>query len=165
MNSWLPDDFVHPVHVDLPTGHHMRPIRADDVDIDYPAVMGSRDRLWALFGAAWGWPPADMSHEEDRVDLARHEAEIAAHESFNYAILNADETEIAGCVYIDPPTKGRGDAEVSWWVVDAEAGGPLEKALETEVPAWLAAEWPFSEPLYIGRDLSWEQYIALPDLD
>ena len=26
-----------------------------------------------------------MTREEDRADLARHEAEIAAHESFNYA--------------------------------------------------------------------------------
>jgi hypothetical protein len=55
--SWLPEDFVHPEHVELPTGHHLRPIRESDVDIDYPAVMGSRETLWARFGGMWGWPP------------------------------------------------------------------------------------------------------------
>ena len=100
--TWLPSGFVHPERVELATGHHLRPIREADVDIDYPAVMGSRERLWAKYGAAWGWPPATMTYEEDRLDLARHEAEIAAHETFNYAVLDAEETELLGCVYIDP---------------------------------------------------------------
>ena len=42
-----------------PFGHHLRPIRADDVDLDMVAVMGSRERLWSIYGEAWGWPPAD----------------------------------------------------------------------------------------------------------
>src|SRR5687767_4952859 len=65
------------------TGHRLRPIREADVEIDYPAVMGSRDRLWAKYGTAWGWPPATMSYEADKEDLARREAEIAAQETFN----------------------------------------------------------------------------------
>ena len=65
--------------------------------------MGSRERLWAKYGEAWGWPPADMSFEADREGLAHHEAEIAALETFNYALLDADETELLGCVYVDPP--------------------------------------------------------------
>ena len=56
--AWLPDDFVHPVHVPLSTGHHLRPINATDTELDLPAVMGSRDRLWSIYGEAWGWPPA-----------------------------------------------------------------------------------------------------------
>ena len=56
--GWLRAGFETPQRLDLPTGHHLRPIRADDVDIDYPAVMGSRASLWAKFGEAWGWPPA-----------------------------------------------------------------------------------------------------------
>src|SRR3954452_619699 len=100
----LPDDFEHPEREDLPTGrHHLRPIRADDVDIDLPAVNGSRESLWAKYGEAWGWPPANMTREADYDDLAHHEREIAAHETFNYAVLNEDESELLGCVYIDPP--------------------------------------------------------------
>jgi hypothetical protein len=144
--SWLPGGFVHPECVDLPTGHHLRPIRESDVAIDYPAVMGSRERLWAKYGEAWGWPPANMSYEADQRDLARHEAEIAADEAFNYAIFDEAETELLGCVYIDPPEDRSPlgtDAVVSWWVVDREAGSELEKALESFVPGWLDGTWGF----------------------
>ena len=92
--AWLAPGFETPQRVELATGHHLRPIRAADVDIDYPAVMGSRERLWAKFGEAWGWPPATMTYAQDRDDLARHEVEIAAQETFNYAVLDADESEL-----------------------------------------------------------------------
>jgi hypothetical protein len=144
--DWLPTSFEHPERVDLSTGHHLRPIRADDVDIDYPAVMGSRERLWAKYGQAWGWPPATMTFEQDREDLAHHEAEIAERESFNYAVLTDDESELLGCVYVDPPPSenNRGsDAVVSWWVVDQAVGTELDRALEEFVPRWLSDTWGF----------------------
>jgi hypothetical protein len=45
--TWLPADWQHPTLVELSTGHHLRPIHPDDTELDLPAVMGSRDRLWA----------------------------------------------------------------------------------------------------------------------
>jgi RimJ/RimL family protein N-acetyltransferase len=149
--GWLPEGFSHPERLDLPTGHHLRPIRADDVDIDYPAVMGSRERLWAKYGEAWGWPPAHMTPEGDREDLAHHEEEIADHETFNYAVLDEGETELLGCVYIDPAddrSPAGADAVSSWWVVDKEAGGPLERALDDAIPGWLAGTWEFRSVHY-----------------
>jgi hypothetical protein len=145
--AWLQDDFAHPEREELATGHHLRPIRADDVDIDLPAVMGSRESLWAKYGEAWGWPPEGMTYEADREDLARHEREIAAHETFNYAVLDAQETQLLGCVYIDPPddrSPEGTDAVASFWVVDSAAGGELERALEEFVPRWLADRWGFT---------------------
>lgn len=149
--TWLPADFVHPERVALPTGHHLRPIRADDVDIDYPAVMGSQQRLWAKYGEVWGWPPASMTYEQDRDDLARHEAEIAAHETFNYAVLDEQESRLLGCVYVDPPephSPEQTDAVVSWWVVDDALGGDLEHALDEFVPCWLSETWKFAAVHY-----------------
>jgi hypothetical protein len=26
----------------------------------------------------------------------------------------------------------------------------------------MAAEWPFREPRYLGRDISWQDWLALP---
>jgi hypothetical protein len=144
--NWLPDGFETPARVDLDTGHHLRPIRAADVDIDFPAVMGSRERLWERYGPVWGWPPATMTPEQDREDLAHHEAEIAAHETFNYAVLDEDETELLGCVYIDPPDENSppgSDAVASWWVVDHAVGTELERALDDFVPGWLSGAWGF----------------------
>jgi hypothetical protein len=112
-------------------------------------VMGSRERLWRKYGEAWGWPPADMSFEDDRRDLARHEAEIAARKTFNYAVLDAAETVLFGCVYIDPPDGRAGtEAVVSWWVVDAAVGTELDRTLDEFVPLWLAETWGFRSVAY-----------------
>jgi RimJ/RimL family protein N-acetyltransferase len=146
--AWLPEGWSHPLRVPLPTGHHLRPIRATDVDLDMQAVMGSQERLWSLYGESWGWPPATMTADQDREDLARHEAEIERHESFNYALFDNGETELLGCVYIDPPIQDGTGAEISWWVVDWLVGGPIEAALDELVPRWIAADWPITNPHY-----------------
>lgn len=127
--------------------------------------MGSQKRLWSIYGEAWGWPPESMTAEQDREDLARHEAEIAAHESFNYALFDDEETALLGCVYIDPPEKVGADAEISWWVVDSLVNTTVERDLGEAVPAWVEKSWPFQEPRYVGRDLTWESWLALPDVD
>jgi hypothetical protein len=163
--TWLPEGFAHPLRVELPTGHHLRPISPDDTDLDMAAVMGSRDRLWSIYGEAWGWPPARMSAEQDRADLARHAAEMQTHESFNYALFDAEETELLGCVYLDPSEKPGADAEVSWWVVDRLVGGEIEQALDEFVPTWIERYWPLQRPRYVGRDLSWSDWMALPNLE
>lgn len=164
MSDWLPSDWVHPTRAGLPTGHHLRPIRAADVDLDYVAVMGSRERLWSIYGQAWGWPPATMTVAQDHADLERHEAEIEAHQSFNYALFDSAESELLGCVYIDPPERAGADADISWWVVDRLVDGPAQEALDEFVPRWVAERWPLSAPRYVGRDLTWAQYLALPEL-
>jgi hypothetical protein len=145
---WLPPEFEHPTRLDLSTGHHLRPIRASDAELDLPAVMGSRQRLWSIYGEAWGWPPATMTLEQDREDLAHHEAEIEAHASFNYALFDEAETALLGCVYIDPPGTEPVGAIVSWWVVDELVGTEVERALDAGVPAWLEEMWPLTNVRY-----------------
>ena len=160
--TWLPPEWKHPIRVQLTTGHHLRPIRATDVDLDMHAVMGSRERLWSIYGEAWGWPPAEMSVDQDREDLAHHEAEIERHESFTDALLDTAESVLIGCVYIDPPEKAGADAEISWWVREESVGSDVERALDDFVPGWIQREWPLQEPRYVGRDLTWRDWLALP---
>jgi hypothetical protein len=162
---WLPEDFTAPARLDLPTGDHLRPIRAEDIDIDYPTVMANQVSLWESFGEVWGWPPTDMTYEQDLADLQRHVAEMARNESFNYALLDADETTLKGCVYIDPPERAGADADISWWLVDEERSGPLERALRRVLPTWIAEAWPFDEPRFIGIDLTWDEWSQLPEIE
>jgi Acetyltransferase (GNAT) domain len=164
VNGWLPKAFLPPDRVELGSGHHLRPIRPSDIDLDYPAVMGSQPRLWEIFGRAWGWPPPTMTREQDLADLERHAEEMVRLESFNYAMFDRDETALLGCVYIDPPEKVGSDADISWWVVDAEVGGALERALRDAVPEWISGSWPFRMPRFIGEELTWDELLALPDL-
>ena len=158
MTTWLPDDFQAPVRLDLPAGHHLRQIREDDLALDYPAVMGSQEGLWSRFGPVWGWPPADMTVEQDRVDLVRHADEMTRNESFNYAIFDAEETALLGCVYIDPPVADGWDAEICWWVVDDQVGTEFEAAIVPAVSSWLAEAWLLERPRIVGRDLSWFEW-------
>ena len=125
--------------------------------------MGSRERLWSIYGPAWGWPPETMTVEQDRADLERHEREIQAHESFNYALLDGDETELLGCVYLDPAERVGADADVSWWVVDRLVGSDVQAELDELVPYWVAQEWPFEQPRYVPREISWADWAALPE--
>ena len=162
MARWLPEDFDHPRFVPVPPGHHLRPIRESDADIDYPAVMASRERLWSLFGEPHGWPAASLTYDEDRADLARHEAEMDRRLSYNYALLDDDESHLVGCVYIDPPEREGADAEISYWVIDPLVGTAVAASLESLVPRWIGEAWPFTDPRIIGVDLTWEEWMRLP---
>ena len=145
---WLPAEWQHPHRVMLPTGHRLRPIRADDTELDMDAVMGSRERLWSIYGEAWGWPPATMTAEQDREDLQHHADEMETHESFNFALFDENETELIGCVYIDPADTPEADADISWWVRDEYVGSAVEAALDKFVPEWIARDWPLTAPRY-----------------
>lgn len=148
---WLPPTFALPLRVEVSPDVHIRPISPRDLDIDMPAVMGNQQLLWDKYGDVWGWPPATMTAEEDRTDLARHADEMVRHESFNYAILPSDEASLWGCIYIDPAEPGAGlgapAADVSWWVA-AQAPQGLDAALLEFVPSWLAHSWPFETVRY-----------------
>ena len=36
--------------------------------------------------------------------------------------------------------------------------------LDALVPRWIAADWPLERPRYVGRDLTWDAWLDLPDL-
>jgi hypothetical protein len=135
-DHWLPPGWQPPTRFELPTGHHLRPVRSSDVNLHLRAVLESQERLWSIYGRARRWPPPTLTVEEDRQELARREADAAAHRCFTYALFDLGETDLLGCVNIEP-----GPA-VSWWVVDWLVESPIEQALETFVPAWVAADWP-----------------------
>jgi RimJ/RimL family protein N-acetyltransferase len=106
------------------------------------AVLESQERLWSIYGLAWQWPPRTLTVEQDPEQLARREADTEQHRSFTYALFDLGETELLGCVYIDPTPAGKSTAAVSWWVVDWLVDSPIERALDEIIPAWIAAHWP-----------------------
>jgi hypothetical protein len=87
---------------------------------------------------------------------------MEAHQSFNYALFDSDETVLLGCVYIDPPLRAGADAEIAWWVTDEHIGTELEQRLGRFVPAWISATWPFRHPRHLGHDIAWSAWRALP---
>ena len=57
------------------------------------------------------------------------------------AILNADESRLFGCIYIDPAERAGADADISWWVVDDAVGSNLDTTL-VEIRPRVVSRWP-----------------------
>jgi hypothetical protein len=159
---FLPSDFEVPELLEAGR-FRLRPLTVHHVVKDYDAVMTSREHLWERFGEVWGWPSADLTLEQDLIDLASHQKEFQRRSSFAYAAMSPDETRLLGCVYVDPPEKLGADAEVCLWVRADEEAGDLEAVLEAAVREWLTAEWPFETICWPGREISWDEWDALPD--
>ncbi|MBK8739668.1 MAG: GNAT family N-acetyltransferase [Betaproteobacteria bacterium] len=140
--AFLPDDFEVPA-VAGTERFRLRSITIHDVFKDYDAVMSSREHLWQRFGAIWGWPAADMTIEQNIVDLGWHQKEFTLRSSFDYAVMSLDGARLLGCVYIDPPREPGVDAEVWLWARQSELAAGLEGELERFVVDWLGRSWPF----------------------
>jgi hypothetical protein len=160
MARFLPREFVVPTLLETER-FRIRPITINDVVKDYDAVMTSVAHLQASF-PLWGWPTDDMTLEFDLMELGWHQKEAQLRSSFNYAVMSLDERRLLGCVYIDPAESTIADADVSFWVRADELQTGLEVALETTVRRWVAEDWPFQRVLYPGRDISWDDWAALP---
>lgn len=160
--GFLPKDFDVPAI--LETGRfRMRSITIHDVVKDYDAVMSSQTHLWEMFGEYWGWPPTDLTLEQDLIDLGWHQKEFQLRSSFDYAVMSLDEKQLLGCVYVDPPCKQNSDAEVYLWVRQSELESGLDDILYQTVREWIKGVWPFETVLYPGREISWAAWDALPD--
>ena len=90
-----------------------------------PRGHGFARRLWEIFGM----PGAGHRHDDRRGgpdDLDRHAREIEAHESFNYAIFDADETGAAR-LRLRRPAGVRGCRRGDLLVGRGRAGGPISR--------------------------------------
>jgi len=149
----------------------LRPIRAADAELDYAAVMESRDFL-----RGWeqtGWPEDDFTVAANREDLEMLERRHANREAFTYTVLNPSQTECLGCVYL-MPTDARSlsraqitpvgndrwdeyDAAVYLWVRKSQMPAETDRALLDALRAWLAQEWTFRGVLYLTSELFTQQ--------
>ena len=151
-------DFAVPVRVETPR-FTLRMLGIHDLVKDYDAVMSSREHLWARFAAPWGWPRADMSLEQDLIDLGWHQKEFQRRSSFAYAAMSPDGARLLGCVYIEPPVDGEAtggkaadavEAEVWFWARSSELASGLEDEIGRVVSGWLARDWPFRRVRWQG---------------
>lgn len=111
------------------------------------------------------WLPEDFAHP-DRVALPTghhlRPIRVAAVDLDTVAVTGSQERSWS--IYVDPPEKPRADAETSWCVLDALMGSEVEHAHDTLLPQWIARDWPSQQPRYVGRDLAWAEWTALPEL-
>ncbi|MDP2215486.1 hypothetical protein [Phenylobacterium sp.] len=158
---FVPPDFAIPAGLRT-ADFILRPLTIHDLVKDYAAVMTSRERLLGLFGPESDWPRADMTLEEDLVDLGWHQGEFDRRRSFAYTVMAPQgdgEGECLGCAYIHPAERAGYEAKAFCWV--RRSAADLDGSLFAAFRDWIAADWPFSRVAYPGRDMSWADWAAI----
>ncbi|MGB5361335.1 MAG: GNAT family N-acetyltransferase [Eudoraea sp.] len=156
---FVPVDFVVP---DTLENEHLRirMLTVNDVVKDYDAVMTSIDHLKEIYPTS-SWPSKDLTFEQDLIDLGWHQKEFQMRSSFAYTVVSPDETEVIGCLYINPTTKGDYDASISMWIRTSMLDKGLDAILFNSVKDWIERDWPFKKVAYPGREISWEKWKSL----
>lgn len=139
----------------------IRTLTVNDVVKDYDAVMSSIDHLQGAFGPDSTWPSADLTFEQDLIDLGWHQKEFQIRSSFAFTVVTLDEERVIGCIYINPTNKGEFDASIAMWVRADVVKDGYDPMLFKTVKDWVATEWPFNKPGYPGRTIAWEQWLLL----
>jgi RimJ/RimL family protein N-acetyltransferase len=149
MPDFVPDAFDPPAGLTAPQ-FRLEPLGPQHNDADYAAWTSSMDHIHATPGFTEGSWPREMTIDENRDDLLRHQRDFQGRTGFTYTVLD-DGDDVIGCVYIYPlrSDPGPGAAHVSSWVRadHAELDVPLHRA----VSDWLARDWPFRRVEYAER--------------
>ena len=150
MASFVPDEFDPPAGLTTPR-FRLEPLGPQHNEADYAAWTSSMQHIRDTPGFATSSWPHEMTIDQNRDDLLRHQRDFQARTGFTYTVLG-DDDDVIGCVYIYPlrPDPEAGAATVESWVrADrAELDVPLHRA----VSDWLARDWPFTRVDYAARE-------------
>jgi hypothetical protein len=159
-NPFVPKDFEVPATLET-REFRLRMLTVNDVVKDYDAVMTSVEHLKTIWpGGSW---PEGLTFEQDLIDLGWHQKEFQRRRSFAYTVVTPSESQVTGCVYINPTPKRGYDAVVFLWARQSELKAGLETRLYAAVREWVAKEWPFKKVAYPGRDIEWDAWQRIPD--
>lgn len=156
---FVPVDFKVP---DTLQNEHfrIRMLTVNDVVKDYDAVMSSIEHLKEMYPLS-NWPSKDLTFEQDLIDLGWHQKEFQMRSSFAYTVVSLDESQVIGCLYINPTTKGDYDASVSMWVRTSVLNNGLDSVLFDSVEMWISKDWPFKKVAYPGRKINWDEWKSM----
>ena len=145
----------------------LRPLRVSDVEIDYAAVMDSKDMLHIMSQSSW--PSDDFTVDMNRRDLERHEKEHDERTAFTYTVLDPTERTCLGCVYVnhlkEGPMKGDHVAMLRFWVRQTYLEGDLDRRLLESLIDWFRNEWAFSRVVLTIADTDKRQNQLVNDLE
>jgi|SRR5581483_1901019 len=122
----------------------LRMLTVDDVVKDFDAICDRVDHQ------GLPRPPFVPTVALNLVDLGWHQKEFELRRSFAYTVVAPDESEVLGCVYLNPSETH--DARVQLWVRRSAYEAGLDPVLEAAVREWVATRWPFDRVSYAERD-------------
>ena len=110
-------------------------LSVDDVVKDFDAICDRVDH------EGQPQPPFVPTVAENLVDLGWHQKEFELRRSFAYTVVAPDESQVLGCVYLNPSETH--DVRVRMWVRRGAWAAGLDQLLEAAVREWVDREWPF----------------------
>lgn len=155
-------------------GFLVRPLLPSDNELDYAAVMASREFLYH-WEQEPPYPAEDFSLADNLADLEQMRSEHVAGTRYVYTVMASDETEVLGCTYFFPNDDRMwrtaevtaGDASgfasvdlvVAFWArVDTWAGG-FERTLLDGVWDWVRNGWSAETPV-VMTNVALEHQVA-----
>lgn len=134
------------------------PLTPAHVDLDYEAVMSSRDflRQWSQST----WPEDHFSLQDNLADLVRHAQEHADRVAYTFTILSPDKKQCLGCLYVNPneriaPLTAREReqlrlkaANMRYWLRQSISGSDIELIIIQELIAWFVGTWKTKDILF-----------------
>jgi RimJ/RimL family protein N-acetyltransferase len=161
MNPYFPSEL--PVPQGITTPHLLlEPLKPDHVQLDYEAVMESRDylRLWS--GSSW--PADDFTLEENLQDLRWHWREHRERAAFTFTVLDPSRETCLGCIYLRPLSElipnnkqalknvAADESLLRFWIRQSSQIGDLEQDLLNSLVSWLSTDWVFSRIFFETRE-------------
>ena len=173
------DQGIEPAQGFTGDGFIVRPLVPSDVALDYDAVMSSREFLFH-----WEqdppYPPEDFSVQDNLEDLEKMDSAHRDGSRYTYIVMNADETEALGCIYLLPNddrfyataevTSHDGtdlssvDALVSFWVRPSTWKDGFERLVLDAVLGWLRHEWSLKRPVIVTNEYLDHQMATIESL-
>lgn len=156
-----------PVPAGLTTAEFiLRPITADDAEMDHAALMETREhlRLWEQST----WPTDDFTVEANREDLVGLEKRHREHRAFTYTVLEPEGIECWGCVYVFPTDAtflakstvtpvgsdewSDVEAVVYFWTRLSQMERGTDARLLAALRTWFADEWKVEKPVFVTNE-------------
>ncbi|MFC4334722.1 N-acetyltransferase [Salininema proteolyticum] len=159
------------LQIDIPQGLStdefvLRPITTGDAEMDYEAVMESRDYLRKWEQSTW--PEDDFTVAANLKDLQELERRHSAQQAFTYTVVDPPGTRCLGCVYFMAPNAGMFtkseitpvrseqwedyEAMVYFWVRKSHLASGTDRALLDSLRPWIDLEWKFQRRLFITNE-------------
>ena len=148
--EFVPADFDPPTAL-ATSEFRLEPLGPQHNESDLAAWTSSIEHIRSTPGFGDGsWPPpGGMTPERNLADLRRHADDFTRRAGFTFTVLDPDDGDVIGCVYIYPARSEDWDATVHSWVRADRAH--LDVPLADAVADWLATDWPWERVDRVGR--------------
>jgi hypothetical protein len=154
----VPDEFKIPT---LSTDQYrLEPLTNRWVLHDFAAIIETFPHMEGLILPPGSLPSeGTYTLETNVLELAWHEREFRTRHSFAFAAITHDDRREVGCMYLYPSMWPEFDAVgCSWARWDPDDAAADDRFFE-EFRSWVAADWPFSQVAYPGRDIPWPEWL------